>query len=53
LEVVGECPLWVKNGHFGTFDQCPLIVWKRASLGTADLSAGASANPARKIFAIF
>jgi len=28
----GSCQLWVRNGHFGTADQCPVFPWKRPLL---------------------
>src|SRR5262245_61241775 len=34
-----ECPLWVRNEHFGAFNSCPLFPRKQTSLSAAGTSA--------------
>ena len=34
-----SCPLWVKSGHWGTSERCPLYPQKRTWISTAVMSA--------------
>src|SRR6516162_8285602 len=39
LGQVRPCPLWVKSGHWGTSEQCPLYPQKRTLISTVVMSA--------------